>query len=442
MISSDISLDAFFSYAAFLLLLFPTMMYALLPLKENLKFFDGKRHFISILGCTLIIFAMSLLGCVTGFEAKLIFAIALLPLFGVFQFLSSGDTVKKLYTFLNSTMVITNSIVFGTLLSAPQELNNEGTILLPQSSFICLGVALVSGLIYWKTLAVKIPYLIRSDALDLDYRFAVIIPLVVSLFFYWATPKSAAVVMTGRVRSTTLTFLCMVPLAVLLIYHVFWRIAANLVENANLRQENELLGMQRKRYEELRTYMNETSALRHDFRQHLLAIQGYARNGETEKLSDYIASFSASLADHRGSFSANAAVDAVASHYDELAKLQKTEISWLLGLPETLPLPESDFITVFGNLVENALNAVKDLPEGKRNINVTVKMLSDAMLGITVKNPYEGVIKLNKNGLPKSGRPGHGIGFSSVEAVVHRYNGALEIDTSNGLFTVGALLYV
>ena len=283
---------------------------------------------------------------------------------------------------------------------------------------------------------------IRSDALDLDFRFAVIIPLVVSLFFYWATPKSAAVVMTGRVRSTTLAFLSMVPLVVLLIYHVFWRIAANLVETANLRQENELLGMQRKRYEELRTYMNETSALRHDFRQHLLAIQGYARNGETEKLSDYIASFSASLADHRGSFSANAAVDAVASHYDELSKLQNTEITWLLGLPETLPLPESDFITVFGNLVENALNAVKNLPEGNRNISVTVKMLSEAMLGITVKNPYEGVIKLNKNGLPKSGRPGHGIGFSSVEAVVHRYNGALEIDTSNGLFTVGALLYV
>ena len=68
-------------------------------------------------------------------------------------------------------------------------------------------------------------------------------------------------------------------------------------------------------------------------------------------------------------------------------------------------------------------------------------MLSDAMLGLSVKNPYEGSIKLNKNGLPRSGKAGHGIGLSSVKAVVNRYDGSLEINTDDNLFTAGVLMY-
>ena len=62
-------------------------------------------------------------------------------------------------------------------------------------------------------------------------------------------------------------------------------------------------------------------------------------------------------------------------------------------------------------------------------VHVNAKMLSDEMLGLTVKNPYEGTIKLNKKGLPRSGKAGHGIGLSSVQAVVGRYGGSLEINT-------------
>jgi sensor histidine kinase regulating citrate/malate metabolism len=124
-----------------------------------------------------------------------------------------------------------------------------------------------------------------------------------------------------------------------------------------------------------------------------------------------------------------------------MADSQNTHIKWLIELPYTLPIKESDFITIFGNLVENALIAVSEIPDDNRVIHVNAKMLSDEMLGLTVKNPYEGTIKLNKKGLPKSDRPDHGIGLTSVKAVVNRYNGALDISTDDSLFTVGVLLY-
>ncbi len=431
----------FVKYALIIMLLVPASLFAVLPLRDSLKH-SLKQSVLIICGCAVLLsLILSLIGIKTGTAEKLLAAIGLIPLFGIYYSITGGALIKKLFCFLNSTMIVTNALVYGKILSAPFELESSEQITRSVSGGLCLIVAAVLGIFYWKTLNVKIPYLITSDALDMDWRFAVLGPLLVTVLFYWVTPRSAEVVMTGRVRITTLAFLALVPIGIHMVYQGFWRIAVNLTETARLKADNELMEMETKRYEELRSYMNETRALRHDFRQHLLVMNEYAKSGDTDKLTDYISQFSASLADHKGTFSANAAVDAVASHYEQVAESQNTHIKWLLEIPEILPIPESDYIAIFGNLVENALNAVSSIPEEKRNIHVTARMLSDAMMGLTVKNPYEGVIKMGKNGLPKSSRPGHGVGLYSVEAAVKRYNGVLNLNTDDGIFTAGVLLY-
>ena len=148
------------------------------------------------------------------------------------------------------------------------------------------------------------------------------------------------------------------------------------------------------------------------------------------------------MKEHRAQIAANPALDAVAAHYESVAEMQRTHIKWLIELPSELPVKESDFITIFGNLVENALFAVSSIPETERTVHVNVRMVSDAMLGLTVKNPYKGTVKFGRDGLPKASRAGHGVGLQSVKFVVDRYGGAMDIDAENGLFSVGILLYV
>lgn len=67
-------------------------------------------------------------------------------------------------------------------------------------------------------------------------------------------------------------------------------------------------------------------------------------------------------------------------------------------------------------------------------------MLSEAMLGISIDNPYIGEIRFDKNGLPKSDQNHHGTGMSSIASIVSRYNGTLEIKSENGNFSVNILL--
>lgn len=439
--------ELFLKYAMIMMLLLPTALFAFLPLRDSFKelYRDTltfpKALTLFCVSALVIAFLFSFVGTKTAASDRILLGLGHIPLFGIYHLLTKEPMVKKLFCFLISAMLVGNALVFGKLLAAPYELEYHTPMTGAVSGGFCLASALVLGIVYWKTLTVKIPYLLSSDALDMNWRFAVLVPLLIALLYYWLTPRSAAVVMTGRVRATSLAFLAVGTMAFLTLFQGFWRIAVNLTENARLKADNELMEMESKRFEELRSYMNDTRALRHDFRQHLLVMDQYTRSGDTEKLAEYIKQFSASLADHKGTFSVNPAVDAVASHYDQVAGSQKTRIKWLLEIPETLPIPESDYIAIFGNLVENAINAVQNLPEEKRNIQVTARMLSEVMMGLTVKNPYEGVIKMGKSGLPKSSRPGHGVGLYSVEAAVHRYNGVLELNTDDGIFTAGVVLY-
>ena len=425
-----------------LLILAPMMTYALMPLSDSLRFSRKKTGLVGGVLMLAIIGTLSLIGTRAELPVKWLFIMGMVPTFLVYVWLVKEKMRIKVFCFFNSSMIAGNSLLYGMILAAPIEKDGSYITMVPLSSLICLGVALALGVVYFKTLGQKIPYLIRSGALTIVYTLAMIIVIFITVMFFWVMPNYATVVMTGRVRSTILVFLLLGPGTFLLVYHTMWRVAVNLNENARLREANELMAMERKRYEELRAYMDEVRNLRHDFRQHLVVIDEYARKGETEKLSDYISQFTETLNEHRPVIAANPAVDAVASHYETVAEMQNTHIKWMMELSAELPLKESDFITVFGNLVENALIAVSNIPEEKRTVQVNARMLSDAMLGITVKNPYEGKIKLNRQGLPVARKAGHGIGLQSVKGVVDRYGGALDIETDDGMFVVGVLLYV
>ena len=435
-------LQLFPDYILILLLIIPTLIYALIPLRDYLRFSIKRTAAIALASCFVIIAVCAIVGTAASMSFKYCLIISLIPTLAVHMWLSTGKMPMRFFAFFNAAMICGYALLYGCVAAAPVEKDGSYTTMSPLTSLICLAVMLALGIVYYKTLRTNIPYLLTSEPLNLDYRLGLAITIAIAALFFWVTPKCATVVMTGRVRSTILAFLLLGPGAYLLIYHAMWRVAVNLTENSRLRESNELMAMEQKRYEELRTYMDETRNLRHDFRQHLLVIDDYAGKGETDKLRDYIGQFTESLSEHRSEFAANPAVDAVAAHYDSLAASQNTHFKWLIELPKELPVKESDFITVFGNLVENALIAMRELPEDKRSVHVNAKMLSDAMLGLTVRNPYDGSIKINKKGLPSSDKPDHGIGLSSVNAVVNRYNGALDISTDGGIFTAGVLFYL
>jgi len=102
-------------------------------------------------------------------------------------------------------------------------------------------------------------------------------------------------------------------------------------------------------------------------------------------------------------------------------------------------MQDSDIYSLFGNLLENAINAVKKLDPSLRTIDLSIRR-HDELLSVSVRNFYEGTIAM-ENGRPiTSGDPRyHGFGTKSVAAIVNKYGGAISFRAQNGTFSVNML---
>lgn len=102
-------------------------------------------------------------------------------------------------------------------------------------------------------------------------------------------------------------------------------------------------------------------------------------------------------------------------------------------------MEDSDIYSLFGNLLENAINAVKALDASLRTIDLSIRR-HDELLSISTRNFYEGTITM-ENGRPvTSGDPRyHGFGTKSVAAIVSKYGGAISFRAQNGTFSVNML---
>lgn len=233
-----------------------------------------------------------------------------------------------------------------------------------------------------------------------------------------------------------------IPIVEWLLYHIAWNVMSRVWQEAQLRQEITLLRAEERRFNELRTYMSESRALRHDFRHHLLAMRGMLEADKTSELSAYLDRLSSMEAEgQRPQLCRNMAVDSIAAYYDSLAQGNQVNMTWYLDLPEQLPVSEVDFCAILGNLVENAIIASAKLEEPKRWVEVVSQEVTDHALGINVRNSFEGEVRFGRDGLPKAQRQGHGIGLASVATTAQRYNGGFDVYTRDGEFFAGVILY-
>ena len=429
-------------YSLEIAMIIPAVIFALMPVIDSLKVKPMITFGISGSVMAVMIFAGSIFGVKYGIGVGGLVLTFSAIIFVAYMFAVDSETGKKLFCFFNSAMLCMLCPMYTIYINAPYELANDSGIWLLSSGIICLLISVIIGAIFFRTLTVKFPMLMKEDSIREIWRFMYIIPIVMTAAIYWMTPISPAVVMTGRVRPIGLMLVLFLTAGIFFFLYIFWWIVSKITERAKLQQENDLLTMESKRYREMRSYMEVTRGLRHDFRQHIFVMSELSEAGRIPELEAYIAQLAENAVKGYRTFCANSAVDAIASHYDGVAEREGAKISWRLELPHTLPVKEPEYCAMLGNLIENALKAVKNLPQEKRKVAVISSMLSNAMLGLSIDNEYSGEISFGENGLPDSGTGGHGMGLISVMNTVNHYSGTMNISTENNIFSVDIILYL
>ena len=183
---------------------------------------------------------------------------------------------------------------------------------------------------------------------------------------------------------------------------------AALSEQAELQKH--LLAVQQSQYTQLLRHIQETKTARHDLRQHLGVIRAYIESRETEKLLEYLNAYEKILpADTQKTFCANFAVNAVFTYYAEEARKNNIDFNVNCPLPELLPVHEPELCALLGNLLENAVDACKELTKTAPFIRVCGECRQYFVI-LTIDNPCQNEPKQENERFLSTKHSGYGTG--------------------------------
>ena len=189
----------------------------------------------------------------------------------------------------------------------------------------------------------------------------------------------------------------------------------------------------------------ETRMLWHDFNNHLLAIKALYENGHEAQAAKYIDDLSEhSYARLLPAKSGSDTLDLLLFKKHQQAGEMGVTVRFKLGCSlEGLAITDYDMCSLFGNILDNAIEAVRKVKAADAEVVLRVEQ-QNSMLYICCENPYEGELMKQDGELKttKKDTAKHGIGLSSVKHICKKYNGSLEVETADNIFRVSVLLNV
>lgn len=213
------------------------------------------------------------------------------------------------------------------------------------------------------------------------------------------------------------------------------------------RHEKMMLEQQNKAYiNQIKLVYDSQNALRyyrHDMRNHLFKMRDMVEKSEYKQLEEYIGqAVSYMKIDKKVIDSGNSEIDCLLNYKLRNIEEMNIKLETKFVLPHELFINVFDINIVLGNLIDNALEALKQCDERELIVRLTY---SKGVMFITIKNSFSGNIKIDSNNqklfTTKKDFNNHGLGLQSVQYTIDKYYGTMEIETTEKMFIVKALMY-
>lgn len=177
-------------------------------------------------------------------------------------------------------------------------------------------------------------------------------------------------------------------------------------------------------------------AIYHDLKNHLLVMESRQNTEETRRMAETLRSQIEDYEDyvHTG----NDFLDIILK--DKAAKVREKQIDFSAivdfnGIDFIEPL---DISTIFGNAIDNAIEASEKLPEERRLVTVRAERVRDMLLIAVENNILPGTQA--PEGTTKKDRFVHGFGIPNIKKAVEKYGGQCSFRQENDTYQLKMLL--
>lgn len=172
----------------------------------------------------------------------------------------------------------------------------------------------------------------------------------------------------------------------------------------------------------LQAIFNEQRALTHDFNNHITTLYMLLKAGHYEKATEYVKVLSQNLPENTRVVSTNHPIlDTILNQKYTQAKLQNTSMRFTVNDLSSFPMKDEDVVTLLGNLLDNALEACRKLPDSSY-INVKILKKEEDFL-LSVENSSLPVKISENNYVPtdKTEPHLHGFGLQNIAHIMQKY---------------------
>ena len=187
---------------------------------------------------------------------------------------------------------------------------------------------------------------------------------------------------------------------------------------------------------------NRVRALRHDMKNHILALQVLVQRKEVEEANQYLDSMKNFMTNPEEYVkTGNDMVDSLLNYKIQKANEVLNVVETKISIPEQLRLHSFDLNVLLGNLLDNAIDA--SMQTENKKLKITIK-LDKGILFLNICNSCQRIVYGRKNFLEttKEDKVNHGIGLKNVHRIVEKYHGDIEFIYENDSMETDVMMYV
>lgn len=227
-------------------------------------------------------------------------------------------------------------------------------------------------------------------------------------------------------------------------FYLYDSLAENYIKKSKLallQKENELYSRQ---CEIMQSSTEDLQAFRHDMSNQLIILNHLLEEGKDEEARRQLDQLSRFI---KGkviySTSGNIIIDGLVNYKLQSVASENIKVETEIVVPKQLNIDIADFVTLLGNLLDNALEALKKVDWEQRILTIKIVFSQERLIG-RITNTYCGEIYLKDDKIltSKKEKQKHGYGLSNVEKIIKKYNGYMEIDHANWEFRVDFIIYL
>lgn len=243
-------------------------------------------------------------------------------------------------------------------------------------------------------------------------------------------------------RMVTLICLCCAFLVNIVSFYLYDKISGLMQEQLERRITNEQNQFYEYQVHMMRDTLDSIRTLRHDMKNKLFTLYTMAQKGQDEELLSHLEELTDICSKSKEyAHSGNITVDSIINYKLQKAEEKHIKVTVNVMVPMELTVPTFDIAVIFGNLLDNAIEAITYVED--RWIDIRAGY-SKGRLIVEINNSYDGTLLKMSEGIVsrKKDKENHGMGIKSIEQTLKKYDGALQITQDGVKFTAKVLMYL